>query len=198
MKKLLSIFAATGLVATTGATVVSCGNKDEEVKNLTLVEGKTDADIINYLTDKDKTSILKNDSSENSNEWKPLEIEDKKLSVDYDDLDTNKFDFEEIYTIGKVTGSLVEVFDSTNETLLGSLGSFFNESKTLVNENDNNDGKKDVSNIKFYCFTVKGSKGSSTFDLRVISITGSFNIKENKYTATPVVKNEFIKTITIS
>ncbi|AKX34327.1 hypothetical protein SLITO_v1c07000 [Spiroplasma litorale] len=198
MKKLLSIFAATGLVTTTGATVVSCGNKDEEVENMTLAEGKNDSDVVNYLADKSKTQISKNANNENSNDWKPLQIEDNKLSVDYENFNTNEWYDTEYFKIGTISGSLVLIEDGTNTNYFGSMRDYFNEIKTLENSFDNVEGKDNVMTVKLYYFTVKGLKGNSIFDLRVISVEGTYDFNEEKYITGPIVKNEFLKRIKIS
>ncbi|AOG60888.1 hypothetical protein SHELI_v1c09390 [Spiroplasma helicoides] len=65
MKKLLSLLAATGLVATSGSVAVACNKADQN--SLTYVEGKSDKDVV---------EILKNEY-----------IKDNKLIEDYKDFD---------------------------------------------------------------------------------------------------------------
>ncbi|AKU80205.1 hypothetical protein [Spiroplasma turonicum] len=163
---------------------------------MTLVDGKTYADVVGYLTDAKKTRILKNDSDISLKNEKPLEVSENKISVDYDDLDTKKFDMEEVFKVGKLTSSWVEPSNDDSENYLGSLRKYFNEIKDLNPKLNSQEG--DVLNITAYYFTVKGAKDSSSFDLRVISVDLSFNNKEKKHVKTPVVKNEYIKEIKLS
>ncbi|QEH62220.1 hypothetical protein SCHIN_v1c10270 [Spiroplasma chinense] len=106
MKKLLGIFAATGLVATTSATVVACGDK---VNDLSLVGG----DDFNLET---LVSKLKID-----------EDGDGKLDKDYNEVDETyaaQFKMGSVKVTGTLKGTAVNT--NTNE--------FFMQTKELKDD----------------------------------------------------------------
>ncbi|QEH62194.1 hypothetical protein SCHIN_v1c10010 [Spiroplasma chinense] len=150
MKKILTLLASTGLVATTSATVVSC----ENVKSLTFAEGMDAAKLINA------SDVLKENIAEG------------KLIADFKD-DEYKSNNSDIKIKGKVTGTEI-----TTIANMETLYSMFNETKDLKNEvtsildmtvyGMSVAGKKDATSFKLYVVktTTKISekgKGTITF-----------------------------------
>ncbi|QEH61678.1 hypothetical protein SCHIN_v1c04810 [Spiroplasma chinense] len=108
MKKLLSIFAATGLVASTTTTVVACSN--EKISKFTLVEGATKEKII---------------------EASGVVVKDGKLDKDYKETNLNEvFGGEsELKYKGKIYGLVLDI--NTKD-----LASLFVESKKMMDDNE--------------------------------------------------------------
>ncbi|AOG60865.1 hypothetical protein SHELI_v1c09160 [Spiroplasma helicoides] len=163
MKKLLSLLAATGLVATSGSVAVACNKKDQNnVKELTYSDGKKDADVVAYLSDKNKTSIIQLTISE------PLKVSENKLDVDYKDTKTGDYDGFGNSKELEIEGTLISFKDMNMQEqgkMFGSFTELFKELKDL-NLTSKQDGDNSVLTI--YFITIKGQKGNDNFDLAVI------------------------------
>ncbi|QEH62215.1 hypothetical protein SCHIN_v1c10220 [Spiroplasma chinense] len=138
MKKLLSIFAATSVVATTSATVVACGN----VASLSFEAEKKDADVVSNLSDY---------------------IAEKKLKADMKDL-TLPTEIKGEPTItnkGKMDGKDVAYIglDSSLEKNK-ALFALFKQSKDLKASEST-----DKLTVTEYYFSLKGDKDATSFEL---------------------------------
>ncbi|QEH62219.1 hypothetical protein SCHIN_v1c10260 [Spiroplasma chinense] len=156
MKKLLSLFAATGLVATTSATVVACGDK---VETLTIINGEDNLKKLVKLLSVDKDGDGKIDRDTKAEEW------DKDYKID------------DVKTTGSIEGETVDEW--------GFITAYFNETKDLKNDKKKDDsgiqgntytttvvGKKDATKVTVYVnkvnFDVKIQDGKQSG-----SVTGS-------------------------
>ncbi|AKX34366.1 hypothetical protein SLITO_v1c07430 [Spiroplasma litorale] len=115
MKKLLGILAATGLVASTGSIVVSCGNDNSEQSNKTSIKKIEDKDLI--INTKEIVSVEVNNPVKDSTISVKSEDETvlKLTNVPTKDTDgTGKFQIEiEALKIGK---SKVEIKYASSTT----------------------------------------------------------------------------------
>ncbi|QEH62218.1 hypothetical protein SCHIN_v1c10250 [Spiroplasma chinense] len=132
MKKLLSLFAATGLVATTSATVVACGDK---VETLTWADDKKIEDFV-------KEASLDTNA-------------DGKLDLDFKTPEMPKIDGVTIK--GSIKGQIIDSLDKEK----GGLGTYFKETKELVSNEETSyvltaEGNKDDKTVTIYVIKIVG------------------------------------------
>ncbi|AOG60889.1 hypothetical protein SHELI_v1c09400 [Spiroplasma helicoides] len=153
MKKLLSVLAATGLVASSSSVAVAC-NKQEAEKNLTYVEGKSDKDFVAKLSEK----IVK----------------DKKLADDFKDIVDSQVGEYKMTMDGtpfSVEGEFYGFFNETKDykNVKGdteSTGGFFSLK-----------GEKDATSFKIFFVEVKITKGVEKTEAKTL-YTKTVNIPQ--------------------
>ncbi|QEH62217.1 hypothetical protein SCHIN_v1c10240 [Spiroplasma chinense] len=153
MKKLLSLFVATSLVATSSSITIACAQK---IKNLTMVEEKSESDLLLNLHEL---------------------IENKKVERDLNDTKVGDFTIGpiQVKTKGKIQGELIALLGvelegvNDNISINEELFTFFQESKDL---------KPEVSLQTFesttYFFSAKGKKEATSFELFLGKMSSSF------------------------
>ncbi|AKU80276.1 hypothetical protein [Spiroplasma turonicum] len=179
MKKLLGLFSAFGVIASTAAisaNVVSCGNKDD-AKSLTYNEGKSDKDVVEMLTN-ESAKIGMEDS-------KPLQVKDGKLDADYKDTENTNEDGQKVTIEGAFVISASS--SSKDKSFTDEVNKIFKETGDLIPSHNDDDTGFD------YLMTIKGSKGSKNFDLNIVKFTVAKNGDKYSYET----KTDYRITVTI-
>ncbi|AOG60315.1 hypothetical protein SHELI_v1c03600 [Spiroplasma helicoides] len=165
MKKLIAIISSFSMVASMAsisATVNSCTTIKEAVE-LKYKNLKSDKDVIDLLTNKEKVNIFPN--------GKPLIIKDNKLNDDYDKP------YDDIAATGlhvaKINESLIQFASKEHFNYLGyDLNDIFEDVESLKAEQSHEDYN---AKWKLYFATINGKKGEASFMLNIYTFDLDIN-----------------------